>query len=121
MSMSKRIFNIARAELRSAFRGLTSDDETLSLDLEEEIERGPQTASPPHPRGVSTQISRFYANLELPIGAGPDEVRAAYRRMMRRYHPDRHHQDGDKTEVATELAQRLRAAHDGLLEHLGAK
>lgn len=120
MSMSKRIFNIARAELRSAFKGLTSDNE-LSSELEEEIARGPQTASPPHPRGVSTEISRFYANLELPIGAGPDEVRAAYRRMMRRYHPDHHHQDGDKNEVATELAQRLRAAHDGLLAHLGAK
>ena len=52
-------------------------------------------------------------------GATSLEVKAAYRRLMRRYHPDLHHGDREKAEVATRLAQELRVAYEKLLAHLG--
>jgi len=128
LSLGKRLYNIARAEIRSAWEKLESigddDPEFDRLDAElREAERRYQEAAgndirkddfPPH-------VSRWYANLELPIGAESEEIRAAYRRLMRRFHPDRHHGDSVKAEVATQLATKLRDAHDGLIDFLGSR
>lgn len=71
-------------------------------------------------RDDDPEIRRFYANLELPLGATLDEVRAAYRRLMRRYHPDKHHHDPARAEAAHQLSHQLREAYEGLLRHLRA-
>lgn len=46
--------------------------------------------------------------LGVPAGAGPDEIQAAYRRLMARAHPDAGGSQG--------LAERLNAARDRLLK-----
>jgi len=65
------------------------------------------------------QIAQYYANLELKPGATLDEVRQAYRGMMRRYHPDKHLGDPERHKAATELAQSLTKAYQALVDHLG--
>ncbi|MCC7380195.1 MAG: DnaJ domain-containing protein [Deltaproteobacteria bacterium] len=131
MRLRRRIFNIARAELNAALKRIPVGGAARKLDpkeqarLDEELERARREAEA-HRGGRSggqredseERLRRYYANLELPFGAGAAEVRAAYRRLMRRYHPDRHHGNEGATEVATELSQKLRDAHDGLLAHL---
>lgn len=132
MSISKRLLNAARAELKSAARKVRSSagellggdapsEEHDPEDREEPVERdrarGPERAARPAVT-ESAEIRRYYANLELPLGATTLEVKAAYRRLMRRYHPDLHQADGAKAEVATKLAQELRVAYERLLEHL---
>lgn len=67
-----------------------------------------QTASPPS--GDKT-IREYYANLEVPFGADMDRVKQSYRRLMRRYHPDRYANDSDMEELATELSQELTQAY----------
>lgn len=131
MSLRRRILNLARAELNAALKKIPvggaarKPDPKEQARLEEELERARRHAEE-HSRGRSggqredsdERLRRYYANLELPYGAGAAEVRAAYRRLMRRYHPDRHQGNEGAAEVATELSQKLRDAHDGLLAHL---
>lgn len=145
MSIRDRLFNVARAELKSAgkkigglFEGSGGDeDEKL---VEEELKRmeredrrtaaasgarseprraepGARSSSERNP-AEPPHIRKYYANLELPIGAPLSEVKASYRRLMRRYHPDLHQQSSEQTELATRLAQELRVAYDGLVAYL---
>ena len=122
MSLTRRIFNLARAELRSAVdRVLESKPGMSAFEGEFGAYQPPahephRPFSPPEPE-IPADISQYYANLELPIGADADEIRAAYRRLMRRYHPDLHQSDDQREKVATELAQRLRTARDALLAY----
>lgn len=66
-------------------------------------------------------IARAYANLELPEGASLDRVKAAYRSLMERYHPDKHIDDPDGHAASLKLAQSLTKAYADLLAHLEPK
>ena len=68
---------------------------------------------------VNPRRAAYYANLELPYGAPLLQVRAAWRRLMKRYHPDLHSQDPDKRKVADELTARLTEAYRQLEAELG--
>jgi hypothetical protein len=70
------------------------------------------------PLAYHAKVRQAYARLEVPYGADLDTVRTGYRRLMRQYHPDRHSGDADREKLATEIAQKLTAAYDLLVEHL---
>jgi hypothetical protein len=71
--------------------------------------RGAQQAARPTSPSATTAMSEVQARSILGVGsvAGEDEIRAAYRRLMRRAHPDHGGSDG--------LAAQLNAARDRLL------
>ena len=133
MSLRDRLFNVAKAELKDAARKIRqaadgllsseSDDSRYDFNFDPEPRyRAADDFPPSSPIDrESADIRRYYANLELPIGAPLPEVKAAYRRLMRRYHPDRHQHDPDRARAANELAQRLREAYEGLTAHLEKK
>jgi len=52
-----------------------------------------------------------YAALGLPHGATLDEVKRAYRKLMRDHHPDRHAHDPAAEAAAHARAQRINAAY----------
>jgi curved DNA-binding protein CbpA len=60
------------------------------------------------------QVRQYYANLELPFGASLEEVKHAYRRLMRQYHPDKHQEDPARRQLATQLSQKLSVAYNEL-------
>ncbi len=64
-------------------------------------------------------VKQWYANLELPPGAGADEVRAQYAILMARYDPEKHRGTPEKHRAALELTRGLTEAYQGLLAHLG--
>lgn len=80
----------------------------------------PSTPSPSRQPAGSTalKVRQWYANLELPEGAGPDEVEAAYERLVRRYDPDRHRGDPQRHRAALELTRSLTRAYRGLIATL---
>ncbi len=78
--------------------------------------RGQATKRPP--ADPITRIARAYARLEVPEGSDLKTVKKGYRKMMRRYHPDRHGSDPDKARIANEVAAALTDAYDTLVEHL---
>lgn len=67
------------------------------------------------------KIAEYYKRLDLPYGASFDEVRASYRKLMRKYHPDRHVGNPKKQKAATELTMRVTQAYNELEEHLKKK
>lgn len=134
MSLSERLWNLARAELGAARRRVSEglgdrlrDAVDVALGDREASRPGPDaewawTAEaesdgggfPPPPRTADPQLRRYYANLELREGASLAEVKAAYRRLVRTYHPDRH--AGDP--AAARITMELRTAYEALTRHL---
>lgn len=70
------------------------------------------------PFGKNDAIAAHYKTLDLPYGAGFDEVKKSYRALMRKYHPDRHVGNAKKQKAATELTMRVTQAYNALEEHL---
>ena len=55
-------------------------------------------------------LAQAYANLEVPYGTPFSEVKKAYKKMLRAYHPDRFAQDPEKLKIATEITKKMNAA-----------
>jgi DnaJ-domain-containing protein 1 len=75
------------------------------------------------PRGVpglgrDQNIAKHYKTLDLPYGADFDQVKAAYRKLMRKYHPDLHTQSPQKQKAATELTMQVTQAYNELEAYL---
>lgn len=147
MSVFSRLQRLARAQLldltektRDIVRSSKPSDEMTDDELEEEIlrrrrERAARKPGDPAPEvevdiaqkpknkrsPQEQQLAQYYMNLELPVGAPLDDVRRAYKEMMRKYHPDKHVGDPARHQAATELAQSLTRAYRALLEHAGEK
>ena len=68
--------------------------------------------------GSPEEVGQAYANLELPYGAALPEVKKQYRRLMGKYHPDKHHREPLKADVANELAAELTRAYDTIVAWL---
>lgn len=73
------------------------------------------------PAGRDARLAQLYAQLECPYGADLATVRRHYRGLMRKYHPDVHHQNAEKHRLATELSQRLTSAYNELRRTLVAR
>lgn len=52
-------------------------------------------------------LRQDYANLEVPFGADIETVRRSYKKLMLRYHPDKHGGSSEKLRVATEITKRI--------------
>jgi len=66
-----------------------------------------------------TKIEKYYAALELKQDAKPHEVKSAYIKLVKKYHPDKF-QDEEKKQLATELLQKINEAYAAINEHLQA-
>lgn len=63
-------------------------------------------------------MRQYYANLEVEMGDDAATVKRSYRRLMRKYHPDRHSGDPERERLATEISQELTRAYDAVMEHI---
>jgi DnaJ-domain-containing protein 1 len=79
--------------------------------------RGPRSPFGRHDQ----KIAEYYKVLDLPDGADFPQVKSAYRKLMRKYHPDRHTGNPKKLKAATELSMRVTQAYNALEEHLKGK
>jgi len=70
------------------------------------------------PSNPAADRKRWYSTLELEPGADLQQVRRAYRRLMKLYHPDRFANDPEKLEVATAVTRKLTEAYNGLTQLL---
>jgi len=119
----KRLERIWRAKINDAFGVFDRDGEPQvdpdDILRESGFDPGPGTGRPSAPPGgISPELRRAYANLELEPPSTLDEAKKAWRKLMTRYHPDRHQSDPKKTEVATQVAARLTDAYRQVREHL---
>lgn len=63
------------------------------------------------------KLARYYRMLELPYGAPLYNVKASYKRLMKKYHPDKYQSD-EQRETATELVKKLNEAYSELVKYL---
>ena len=70
------------------------------------------------PRGsTEVQLLEWYRVLDLQLGADMVQIKTAYRKMMRRYHPDMHAGNPGKLKAANEMSMRVTGAYNGLGAH----
>lgn len=79
---------------------------------------GPRPATPRRTPGGDDAIRRAYAALEVSPGSDFDTVRKAYRRLMRKYHPDLHTASPEAQRAANDLAQKLTESYKLLEKQL---
>ncbi len=80
----------------------------------------PEDWEPPRSEEEKT-IEDYYANLEVPYGADKQEVKESYRRLMKRYHPDRFSDYPEMQELATEISQELTRAYREVMDDIDSR
>lgn len=114
MDIISRLLRIARSQA-TTWLDVGSPPTPVTGGHRRTEDRDPSwTRAPDRPANVDPRLERYYANLELPYGADLHQVRQAWKRMMRTYHPDLHSQDPEKRQLANELTARLTEAYEEL-------
>lgn len=62
-------------------------------------------------QGEIENLREDYANLEVSPGASFEQVKRSYKKMLRRYHPDRHSMDPEKLKLATEITTKINESY----------
>lgn len=73
---------------------------------------------PRMPLRHNDKIAKYYKVLDLPYGADFEQVKAAYRKLMKKYHPDLHGSTPQKQKAANELTVQVTQAYNELEIHL---
>ena len=106
--MIKRIFKIAQAELNGLvqknkfFENYVSSDKTNDFQGQSEYK---DTYSPPN------HLAKYYANLEIPVGSDQAIIKNAWKKQLKKYHPDLHCSDPEKKMIAENLTRQLNEAY----------
>lgn len=117
--MFKRLIDIARANLNH-FSDQRAEEEN-STGSTEEPAFGFDASEPgrtDQPKQAHDPLARYYANLEIAPGADREAVKTAWKRMMKKYHPDLHDTDPEKRKTAEELTRRLTESYQILDKEL---
>ena len=66
-------------------------------------------------------LRQDYANLGAPFGSSLEQVKKAYKDLLRQYHPDKFASDPEKLKFATEITQRMNMSYQRIRERLQVK
>lgn len=125
MDVFNRLYRIVRAQT-SADRE-SFDAEPFNQSGPKTVEGGPasyRSNSVPDGEARATGVQQdpvlaaYFANLEIPYGSDVATVKKAWKKMMKKYHPDLHSSDPDKRNVANRLCAELTNAYKELLRLL---
>lgn len=122
MSLPRRLFNLLRAEVTA--RQSEPQEPRLASQEAEEAYQAEQPSQPTKPRpegGRDARLAGYYANLELPYGSGEASIKAARKRLLKLYHPDKHAADPEKAQLAHVLVQQINHAASELLGSLAQR
>ena len=106
--MIKRIFKIAQAELNDLvqknkfFENHVSSDKTNNFQEQSEYK---DTYSPPD------HLAKYYANLEIRGGSDQITIKNAWKKQLKKYHPDLHCSDPEKKMIAENITRQLNEAY----------
>lgn len=115
--MIKRLFNITRANVNGFLRRW---QESSHAGGEEWAASDQSDYAPANPV-ENDPLAQYYANLELQPGADRKAVRAAWKRLMKKYHPDLHETDPNKIDTANELSRKITEAYQIIDKELSKK
>jgi hypothetical protein len=140
MSVAKRLWKALKAELGSRGHGPSPRGGSSDVEWGRGVEPGstttatgvppvdaPPVDAPPvdapsiNASHVDVVLAGYYANLEVPYGADLAAVEAAWKRLLRRTHPDRHANSAEVSDLATALTKKLNHAYTQLCRHLATE
>ena len=114
----ERLKNIIRSRLLTEESNRTGDNEWQETGDYSDAKGNEQES------GAERSDARemgYYANLELKEGAGFAEVKAAYKRLVKTYHPDKYANDEQKRKYAEQVTQKLNEAYAYFENKFGQK
>ncbi len=91
---------------------LDGEEDTRSEGSAQQRSQDSSGASEDRNRGEMDHLREDYAILEVPFGAPFEQVKRAYKKMLRRYHPDRHSSDPEKLKLATEITTKINESYN---------
>lgn len=112
-----RLERLVRSMTQDSGSGFYSGSDYISdsdmKDAWEELNRflDDEEAVPAGEKSPPESLRHDFAALGVPFGAGPADVRKAYREQLRRHHPDLHAGDPVKQKQATETTQKIILAY----------
>ena len=59
----------------------------------------------------SDHLAKYYANLEIPVGSNQTIIKNAWKKQLKKYHPDLHCSDPEKQKIAENLTRQLNEAY----------
>ena len=111
MSLMRRLGRILRSNMTELKDRIVPGDRITGPD-HASFHYNESGSSQPSGYSPGSVEAEYLANLELSSGASLREIRSAYKRMIKKYHPDLHAQDEKKREYAKLITQRLNEAVD---------
>ncbi|MDC3379293.1 J domain-containing protein [Planctomycetota bacterium] len=122
MSFADRLGRILRG-MGSGAADIDPDELLRRARAARDAAQGASGQAPPgsnsaRQRPAGGELAKAYANLELTPPVTKDEAKAAWRNLMRKYHPDKHQDDPRKTEIANKVAGKLTEAYRLISESL---
>jgi hypothetical protein len=113
MSIRGRLWRLLRTEVASRLGKFgTTERKPYQWTYEE-----PYSSTKSGADTKDARLAGYYRMLELPYGAPLYNVKASYKRLMKKYHPDKFQSD-EQRETATELVKKLNEAYAELTKHL---
>ena len=116
--MMKRLVDIARANVND-FLGKKEKEKTVEFQDESPFDFTQEEV--PATDRTSDPLAQYYANLEIPPGSNRETVKSAWKKLLKKYHPDLHDADPEKRKVAGELTRRLTESYRILDEALSKR
>ncbi|MBN1241458.1 MAG: J domain-containing protein [Spirochaetales bacterium] len=111
-------FDDAMAELEADLAGDRAAREKLERDREARRRAEEAFRDRGRPSGsadsLREKLAADYRTLGVPVGSPFAEVKAAYKRLQKLHHPDRHQADPESARKATKTSARINAAYSRL-------
>lgn len=119
MGIPNRLFRLAKAYVND---WLNKDKENADFDddIWEDFEREErqQQRRQRYNRPRDPKIVQYYERLNIPYDSDYQTVREAWKRLMKKYHPDKYVNDPQKIKMATKISQELTEAYKEIEKYL---
>ena len=103
MSLFNRVKNIIKSNINFKNEINTEDIEISSYD---EVYFDDANETP-----KDNKEEKYYRILELPYGAGFKEIKASYKKLLKKYHPDLYYNNPEKQKTAQKVTEQLNEAY----------
>ena len=112
MSLLKRIKNIIRSNINFTNSANTWGYEHYSEQNNNSYQDNDDLSFDSAQTQKNDIEKEYYGNLEIPYGSGFEDIKKAYRKLLKKYHPDKFQNDEKKLKIAQEVVKKLNTAYE---------
>ncbi len=113
LSLFRRIKNAIKSNLNTKGESFFDGIGNKSFNSYEQPSNEPRVESHNSEDSSQTKLEKeYYANLELSFGAGFDEIKSSYKKLLKKYHPDKFYGNEKKLALAQEVVKKLNMAYN---------